>query len=441
MENYRKTREVIVRLLGNLASPKEIRQYLQRFSELESSRFAVVKVGGAILRDDLGDLVSSLTFLFRVGLTPIVLHGGGPQIEAALAAAGIADAKHNGLRVTTPKTLEVVHTVLKAENERLVAALNAYGSSAESIVTGVFRAQAMDTENLGRVGAITGIDLEPVRACTHAQRIPVLTCLAQDDSDELLNVNADMAANALVRASKPYKIVFVTQTGGLLDADGQVIPSLNLNSDYEQLMQQPWVHSGMRLKLQQIESLLADLSLSTSVSITRPDGLAKELFTHRGSGTLVRRGESIRTCAGWGDLDRERLRELIESSFGRALADDYFDTTVAFAVSVSSGYRAAAVLTEHDGLPHLDKFAVADAARGEGLGRAVWSQLRAAQPRLIWRCRPDNDINGFYFAEADGCLKGEHWNVYWYGLHDLAEVARHATRLNARPATLTETVA
>src|SRR6478736_6852699 len=95
-------RSTIVRLLSSMAGAKEIQQYLKRFSQLDAARFAVVKVGGAILRDDLDALVSSLAFLQQVGLTPVVIHGAGPQLDEEMAAAGIAKRTVDGLRVTDP---------------------------------------------------------------------------------------------------------------------------------------------------------------------------------------------------------------------------------------------------------------------------------------------------------------------------------------------------
>src|SRR5438093_6572115 len=89
MDAHKQTRQTIVRLLSSMATAKEIAQYLKRFSQLDAKRFAVVKVGGAVLRDDLEALTSSLSFLQQVGLTPIVIHGAGPQLDQELAAAGI----------------------------------------------------------------------------------------------------------------------------------------------------------------------------------------------------------------------------------------------------------------------------------------------------------------------------------------------------------------
>src|SRR4029078_10567121 len=103
VQAHKQLRSTIVRLLSNMGSAKEIQQYLKRFSQLDAARFAVVKVGGAILRDDLDALVSSLSFLQQVGVTPLVVHGAGPQLDEQLQAAGIEKQTVDGLRVTTPE--------------------------------------------------------------------------------------------------------------------------------------------------------------------------------------------------------------------------------------------------------------------------------------------------------------------------------------------------
>ena len=94
MQAHKQTRQTIVRLLSSMGSAKEISQYLKRFSQLDAKRFAVVKVGGAVLRDDLESLTSSLTFLQEVGLTPIVVHGAGPH--AAFASPIRSISPHAG---------------------------------------------------------------------------------------------------------------------------------------------------------------------------------------------------------------------------------------------------------------------------------------------------------------------------------------------------------
>ncbi len=432
------TRKTIVRLLSSMGSAKEIQQYLKRFSQVDAKRFAVVKVGGAVLRDELGDLTSSLTFLQQVGLTPIVLHGAGPQLDEGLAGAGIDKQTINGLRVTTPRALGVVRRVFQQQNLRLVEALQAMGTRATSVTSGVFTSEYLDRETYGMVGKVIRIDLAPIEASLHAGSIPVITSLGETEEGQILNINADFAANELVRMLQPYKIIFLTGTGGLLDGTGKLIDSINLSTEYDHLMAQPWINGGMRLKIEQIADLLADLPLTSSVSITKPAELAKELFTHKGSGTLVRRGERVLRFKSWQGIDTARMRILIESSFGRTLVEDYFERTTPLCVYVSENYRAAMILTEENGLAYLDKFAVLDDAQGEGLGRAVWLVMREENPRLFWRSRHGNAVNPFYYAESDGCYKQDHWKVFWYGLSDFATLERCVDHCATRVPTLVD---
>ena len=279
-------RNTIVRLLSAMGSAREVQQYLKRFSQLDAKRFAVVKVGGAVLRDDMAELASSLTFLQRVGLTPIVVHGAGPQLDEELVKAGIEKRTVNGLRVTSPQALGIVRRVFHQQNLALVDALHAMDTRATSVVSGVFAADWLDREHCGLVGKVERVELAPIDASLRIGAIPIIASLGETEEGQILNINADFAANELVRVLRPYKIVFLTGTGGLLDGSGKVIDSINLSTEYERLMAQPWVSGGMRLKLEQIADLLRDLPPASSVSITRPSELAKELFTHKGSGTL-----------------------------------------------------------------------------------------------------------------------------------------------------------
>ena len=431
-------RTTIVRLLSSMGSTKEIQQYLKRFSQLDAARFAVVKVGGAVLRDDLEALTSSLAFLQQVGLTPIVVHGAGPQLDAEMQAAGIEKVTIDGLRYTDAAVLSVVRRVMRQENLKLVEALQAEGVRATSIQSGIFETGFLDQARYGLVGKVTRVDTDGIHAAIKVGSIPVIASLGETADGQIVNVNADWAANELIKTLQPYKIVFLTGTGGLLDDNDRVIDSINLSTEYDHLLAQPWIHGGMRVKLEQIKDLLDALPLSSSVSITRPSELAKELFTHKGSGTLVRRGERVLQATHWSELDLPRLRELIDSAFGRKLLPDYFERTKLLRAYVSENYRAAVILIEDGGRPYLDKFAVLDDAQGEGLGRAVWQQMRVETPQLFWRSRRHNSINAFYDAEADGSLKDGRWKCYWYGIEDFATIRDCVERAMARPATLEE---
>ena len=430
------TRATIVRLLSNMLSAREIHLYLKRFSQLDASRFAVVRVGGAVLRDELEALVSSLAFLQQVGLTPIVIHGPGPELDQELSAEGIPTPRVGLVRHTSPEALGVLRRVLQRVNLRLVEALQAAGVRATSIQTGVFETDYLDQQKYGLVGRVVRVHTDASDAAIAASSIPVIQSLGETAGGQLLTLQTNSAADALVKKLAPYKIIFLNQRGGVFDRRGRRIESISLSAEYPELIREPWLDPSARAELVRIHDLLMQLPPSTSLSITRPGEMAKELFTHRGSGTLIRRGERIDAHGSWEGLDLDRLRSLIESSFGRQLVEDYFASTTPLRIYVSEHYRAAVVLTLEKGIPYLDKFAVSEEAQGEGLGRAIWQVMRSEYPQMFWRSRRGNAVNEFYFASADGAVKDDTWVVFWYGIADWAEIRFAVEHARARRATL-----
>lgn len=438
MASNREVRQTIVQLLSNVSDGKEIRTYLQRFSEVDRSRFAVIKIGGAILRDRLEETAASLAFLHEVGLTPIVLHGGGPQLDEYLAANRIDSEKVDGLRITTPAVLDAARAVFTEQNIALVEEIRKQGVDAHGLTQGAFDADYLDRDRYGFVGEPTDVHLDLIRSIVASGAIPILTCLGVAPGGQIVNMNADAATRQLVHSVQPMKIIFLVDSGGLLDAEGSVIDSINLAADYEDLMAQEWVHSGMRLKLSEIKRLLDDSSPMTSVSITTPSALARELFTHTGAGTMVRKGEVIHRFNEKSDIDRARLVGLIESAFDKTLLPGWLDELSIQVAYVSETYRAAAVVAEIDGFTYLDKFAIHETARGEGFARTVWDHMIRDFPTVFWRSRSDNSFNAFYEKEADGLMRIGHWTIFWKGEQDFDRIAMAMKVLNDLPSSFNE---
>lgn len=431
-------RATIVQLLSNVSDGKEIHTYLQRFSELERTRFAVIKVGGAILRDRLEETAASLALLHTVGLTPIVIHGGGPQLDEKLTADGLHSTKMDGLRVTTPPILDAARDVFTTQNIRLVEAVRAQGVDAHGLTQGVFDAELVDHDKYGLVGEPTSVHLDLLRSIVKSGAIPILTCLGVVPGGQMVNINADSATRILVEEIQPMKIVFLSEAGGLLDDDGEVIDSINLATDYQDLMAAPWVHSGMKLKLEEIDRLLVSAPLSTSVSITTPRALARELFTHSGDGTLVRMGERIDRLTERSCIDADRLVTLIEEAFGQTLGTTWWQELSLLSAYVSETYRAAAVVAELDEFVYLDKFAIDESARGEGLARTVWEHMARDYPSLLWRSRADNPFNPFYARESDGSMTVGGWTIFWKDVFDFELIGRAVKRLSEMPASFVD---
>lgn len=415
-------RGTVIELLGQLGSSREARQYLKQFSKIEQTRFAVVKVGGAVLRDQIDELAAALAFLHKLGLAPIVLHGAGPQLDEAMREAGIPIEKHNGLRVTTEAVMAVVRPVIYKANEALVDALEARGVRARGILHGVFKSHLADPDKLGLVGEVDEVDLSPLGSAIRAGALPVLACLGESASGQMMNINADIAAQELVWAVQPHKVIFLTETGGLLDQDGRVISAINLSSDYEALMAADWVHSGMALKLEAIKTMLDRLPPETSVSITSSSKLTRELFTHTGAGTLIRRGERIEWVESLSGERLARIESLLQDSFARVLKKDWLlGRDVAGWLVAETDRAAALIVNGYEGTPYLDKIVVTPEAQGEGLGAALWSALRAQCPKMYWRSRAANPINAWYFQQAEMSCRADEWVVFAIGVDRLSE--------------------
>lgn len=427
-------RSVVNQVLSQLGASREARYYLRQFSSDGELHFAVIKVGGAVLEEQLEPLASALAFLRNLGLMPIILHGAGPQLDVALEKASIATVKRNGLRVTTPEVMEVARPVIYRANRRLVSALEDQGVRAQGIQHGVFVCDYLDREEYGLVGDIQKVDLEAVREVVHRGILPVVACLGENATGQVMNINADVAARELIWEVKPHKIIFLTGTGGLLDENGRIISAISLRSDFEYLRQQEWVHSGMQLKLEQISHLLSELPESASVSITSVENLARELFTHRGAGTLIRIGEDIIESDGFDEQSRRQAEALLEQSFGRKLKKDYFDNLpVECVLRSESGGAMAIVLKGVDGVAYLDKFAVTPEAQGAGLGAAVWQALVHRCPRLYWRSRTDNPVTPWYFDQADASFTEGHWVAFSVGIADFRQLERCKVDCLSRP--------
>lgn len=417
------TKDIIIELLSQLGSSKEAREYLNKFNQADSSRFAVIKVGGAIIQNDLHRLASALGFLYHVGLFPIVVHGAGTQLEDALSEANISSNKVDGIRVTTPEMMSVVRPVIYQQNLKLVEALDELGIRSRTVQHGVFECEYEDENRFGLVGRVNKVHLDGVQSAIRSGALPILTCLGETSGGQVVNVNADVAAANLVLAIEPYKVIFLTPTGGLLDGNQNVISAINLQTDYERLIKSDWVHSGMALKLKQIHDLLQALPSSSSVSITSAINLTRELFTHRGAGTLIRRGEHLSETDEIAPHLTGELGRLIETCFQRTLRSDYFEKLQLQSLIRSSSGRAAAIIADGvNGLAYLDKFVVTPDAQGEGIGAALWQRIRQRFSQLYWRSRWDNPVNTWYGHQADFCIRRGKWRVFGYGIEEMSQM-------------------
>ena len=408
-------KETILKLLGAIGSEKEIKKYIEKYSSPEQ-RFAIIKVGGSVIQNDLDNLVTSLIFLDQVGLKPVILHGAGPMLSAELDLLGIKFSFIDGQRVTSSEVRDVAQNIFKQTNQKIVEALELLGANALGLTSNIFECK-MGKPELGLVGEITQVNLDPINQALRSSAIPVIAPIGEGEN-EILNINADIASVELVKAMNPDKVIFLSETGGIFNQSNKLIETINLVLEYEDLMQQDWLHSGMKLKLEQVKALLDHLPKTSSVSITQPINLPKELFTDSGSGTLVKHGYKVDQFKEPDRQIQSEFKLIVESSFDGQLVDDFFDKSDDLQIFMTACKRATIAISNEFKIPYMDKFGVIPNAKGEGLGAGIWHEMRKTYPEVFWRSRASNPINKFYSSICEGCQKNSDWHVFWIGISD-----------------------
>ncbi|KAF2418985.1 bifunctional acetylglutamate kinase/N-acetyl-gamma-glutamyl-phosphate reductase [Tothia fuscella] len=433
VEPQQSARSAVVGVLSNIGSKREIQQYLAQFSSVSSPQFAVIKVGGAILTEHLDSLCSALSQLYHMGLYPVIVHGGGPQLNKLLEQAGVEPEYEEGIRITDGKTLGVARKLFLEENLKLVEALGSRGVQAWPITSGVLTAEYLDKEKWKFVGQITEVNKAPIENAIRHGCLPILTSMAETAEGQVLNVNADVAAGEIARAIEPLKIVYLSEKGGLFHGvTNKKISAINLDEEYEGLMKESWVRYGTRLKIKEMKQLLDDLPKSSSVAIIHPDHLQRELFTDTGAGTLIRRGNKLHTASGLEEMgDVEKLKSVLirdrEGMDATQVVDRYLQGLGQreFKAYFDESMDALGIVLPPQGtsqIAHLATFTVTKPGWLTNIADNVFQNLKKDYPKLMWTVNQNDENLTWFFDKADGSVSKGGEVLFWYGIDSLDEV-------------------
>ena len=265
--------------------------YIQRFSE----RVVLIKIGGSTLVDQtlFDRLAEDVVLLHSVGIKPIIVHGGGPQIGHELRLAGKETSFIDGLRVTDQETLKIVSKVLKGQvGRRIVDSIISLGGPAVSL--------SGETENLisvtpinkelGFVGKITDIAPHSLNAIIEAGQIPIISTLGIDEKVQSYNINADTAAGALAGALQVQKVIYLSDVPGLLSDkdDVNTLISSATTLEVEGMIASKGVSDGMIPKVNScIDALRQGVGSAHLLDGRIPHVVLLELFTDEGIGTMI----------------------------------------------------------------------------------------------------------------------------------------------------------
>lgn len=267
--------------------------YIRRFFD----KTVVIKYGGsAMAEEELRESFAlDVVLLKYVGLRPVVVHGGGPQIASTLKRLGKESSFVDGLRVTDDETMEVVEMVLGGRVNPEIVALVQRGGGAAVGLTGsdgeMIRVSRRLEEgrDLGRVGRVVGVDPAPIEAVTAGGFIPVIAPVGVDEEGVSYNVNADEAAGAIAGALSAEKLILLTDVEGILDATGGLIRQL-AGEAANRLIEDGTIRAGMIPKTRCcVEALKQGVRSAHVLDGRERHAILLEMFTDGGVGTLITR--------------------------------------------------------------------------------------------------------------------------------------------------------
>ncbi|MBD2327297.1 acetylglutamate kinase [Alkalinema sp. FACHB-956] len=266
--------------------------YIQQFA----GRTIVVKYGGAAMKDSTlkDQVIRDVVFMASVGIRPVLVHGGGPEINTWLGKLNIEPQFKNGLRVTDAPTMDVVEMVLVGRlNKEIVALVNQAGGSAVGLCGkdgNLLTARPADEEGVGFVGEVSTVNPRLLEVLINDGHIPIVSSVAADEMGQSYNINADTVAGEIAAALGAEKLILLTDTPGLMKdpkVPDSLIPQLTIR-EARALIDDGTVSGGMIPKLSCcVRSLAQGVRAAHIIDGRLPHSLLLEIFTDSGIGTMV----------------------------------------------------------------------------------------------------------------------------------------------------------
>ena len=273
--------------------------YIRKFH----GKTMVIKYGGNAMTDPAlqADFAEDVVLLKLVGINPVVVHGGGPQIETALNRLGKKGSFVQGMRVTDAETMEVVEWVLAGEVQQdIVGLINQAGGKAVGLTGrdgGLIRAQKLKLRDLdnptvehdvGQVGDIVAIDPSVVKALQDDAFIPVISPIGFGENNESYNINADVVAGKLATVLKAEKLLLLTNTPGVLDKAGKLLTDLTAR-EIDAMFADGSIHGGMLPKISSaLDAARGGVNSVHIIDGRVPHALLLEILTDQAYGTMIR---------------------------------------------------------------------------------------------------------------------------------------------------------
>ena len=273
----------------NGPSTEEVEKYVKKYSKEK----IVIKCGGRVLLDSalFNNFIEDIVVLKKLGLSPLLVHGGGLGIKKKLDKLNIESKFIMGLRVTDEKMIKIVEDVMIDFNKEIVESLEKKSCRAKSITireNNVIYVQQKNKE-LGYVGNPTRVDVKIINNFIHENFVPVIAPMGLDEKGQAYNINADTAAGALATNLKSRRLLLMTDVEGVYDENNKLISEIK-STQAEKLIYNETIHGGMIPKIRTcINAVNNDVRGVVIIDGRKPHSILFELFSDQGAGTLIRK--------------------------------------------------------------------------------------------------------------------------------------------------------
>ena len=267
----------------------EVQKYIKKYSKEK----IVIKCGGRVLLDPIlfNNFIDDIVILKKLGLTPLIVHGGGPRIKKKMNELNIEPKFIMGLRVTNEKVIKVVEEVMTQFNKEIIEALEKRKCKAKSITpkeNNIIHVKQKNLE-LGYVGTPTKVDIGIIKNVIKEDFVPVITPMGLDELGKIYNINADTAAGALAVNLKSRRLLLMTDVEGVYDKNKKLISEIR-PADAEKLIDDDTITEGMIPKIKTCINAVEDGVRGVVIIDGRKNhSILFELFSDKGSGTLIRK--------------------------------------------------------------------------------------------------------------------------------------------------------
>jgi len=273
----------------NGPSTEEIEKYVKKYSKEK----IVIKCGGRVLLDSVlfNNFIKDIAILKKLGLTPLLVHGGGLGIKKKLDELNIQSKFIMGLRVTDAKMIKIVENVMTEFNKEIVSALEKKFCKAKSITVRENNAIYVQQKNkeLGYVGSPTRIDNKLIKNFIDKDFVPIIAPMGLDQKMQAYNINADTVAGALAVSLKSRRLLLMTDVEGVYDENEKLISEIK-SAEAEKLIYNQTIHGGMIPKIRTcINAVNNNVRGVVIIDGRKPHSILFELFSDKGSGTLIRK--------------------------------------------------------------------------------------------------------------------------------------------------------